>query len=101
MTWENFLPRLDLKGFANDAWLPILIVAGVFVANEAITGVASGGGPIGAIIGVVLVGRYSLLNRTPPLSDRRRRLILAGSAAAGGLAGAVAVDLLHYLGWLS
>jgi hypothetical protein len=100
MTWESFLLRLDLKGFAKDAWLPVLIVAAVFAANEARTGVASGGGPIGAIIGVVLVGRYSLLNRIPPLSDRRRRLILAGSAAAGALAGAIAIDLLHYLGWL-
>jgi hypothetical protein len=100
MAWESFLLRLDLKGFAKDAWLPILIVAAVFVANEAITGVASGGGPIGAIIGVVLVGRHSLLNRTPPPSDPRRRLILAGSAAAGAVAGAVALDLLHYLDWL-
>jgi hypothetical protein len=48
----------------------------------------------------VLVGRHSLLNRTPPPSDLRRRLILAGSAAAGAVAGAVALDLLHYLDWL-
>ncbi len=101
MPLESFLRRLDLRGFLTDAWLPILIVAAVFVANEAITGVAAGGGPIGAIIGVVLVGRHSLLHRTPPLSDRRRRLVLAGSAAAGALAGAVAVDLLHHTGLLS
>jgi hypothetical protein len=100
MPLASFLRRLDLKGFAMDAWLPILIVAAVFIANEAITGVAAGGGPIGAIIGAVLVGRHSLLQRTPALSDQRRRLILAGSAAAGALAGAVAVDVLHYTGWL-
>ena len=100
MPLESFLRRLDLKGFAMDAWLPILIVAAIFIANEGITGVAAGGGPIGAIIGVVLVGRYSLLQRTPALSDQRRRLILAGSAVAGALAGAIAIDVLHHTGWL-
>ena len=89
-------PSITVRDILREAWIPIIVVTIVFMLHRAFTGVSSGGGVMGAIIGVTMVSGPKILARRPDLARWQSRLALACIAFVASIAALLADHLIGY-----